>query len=105
MKFFQTQIAASVFIIISSTTVFAASGAVSGGGDCYPDEWRLPNKGENCTYVAGFDSEKNLNEVYQLWTCTDVEDDKVYLMKFEVIRDENSMVRGCHAFKELMIKK
>lgn len=105
MNFFQTQLGASVFILTTSITNFAAAGAVSGGGDCYPEEWNLPNKGENCTYVAEFDSEKKLNEVYQLWTCTDAENNKMYLMKFEVIRDQTSMVRGCRVFQEIMIKK
>ena len=105
MKNFNKQLVISLFLLTASLASFANEGAVSGGGDCLPEHYNLPNKGINCAAVAEFESKKVENEVYQVWSCPSTESDKIYLMKFTVNTNQSSEFYGCKVFQELILQK
>ncbi len=50
--------------------------------DCYPTQWKLPNKGKDCKYLSNFGDP----QIAMLWSCLNAENTNVlYLMTGKVV--------------------
>lgn len=50
--------------------------------DCYPTQWKLPNKGKDCTYLSNFGDP----QIAMLWSCSKADNTNVfYLMTGKVV--------------------
>lgn len=101
LKFFKALLF-SVFM--GPTLAFASGGVADGGGDCFPAEWNLPNKGENCSLQVTFPStNQSAATEYQLWECN--APTKLFLIHFEIVTDSNSENHGCRKKIEVMVQR
>jgi len=73
----------------------AHAGTISSGGDCYPVEWKLPEKGNNCDVILKFGNPLE----YAIWTCNS---DK-FLMEFDLtISQKEGEFKKCLIVKRVI---
>lgn len=89
------------FVSLLVVVFQAQAGLDARNGDCFPEQFNLPQRGQGCVFVSEFQSQADAI-VYQLWTCEQGESSKNYLMKFADYRGASSEFQGCRVFKKIM---
>ncbi len=82
------------FLLLQFGLNHVNAGTISSGGDCYPVEWKLPEKGKNCDVVLKFGNPLE----YAIWTCNS----ETFLMEFDLTPKKESEIKNCLSVKRVI---